>query len=99
MAPLEDAAWGAAASSRGHRVTHFSFAGHQTMVPKRQVVVLREADLAGADRYCEQANRTLQRTYPPKSQRVRNLLRRNWFAVHPATSCYAVSTESARTQC
>jgi hypothetical protein len=73
-------------------VTHFSFAGHRYKVPKRQLVVLTEAELAAADRYCRRANETLGRRYPPRSQLVHNLLRRNWYQVESARSCYAVST-------
>jgi hypothetical protein len=87
-----DAAWGAAASSQGHKVTHFSFAGHRRTVPKRQVAVLTEAELDAADAHCGRANETLRRTYPPRWMNVRNLLRRSWYVVAPAHSCYAISS-------
>jgi hypothetical protein len=61
-------------------------------VPKRQVAVLTEAELDAADAHCGRANETLRRTYPPRWMNVRNLLRRSWYVVAPAHSCYAISS-------
>jgi hypothetical protein len=86
-----DLAWGMTAGMAGHGVIHFSFAGNKSLAPSSEIVILTVAQLQAADQYCERANTTLKRHWPPKSGFVRNLLRRNWYQVESATSCYAVS--------
>lgn len=87
-----DLAWGEAAKHAGHGVIHFSFAGHRSAAPSSEIVRLNTQALEAADLRCMRANLTLRRKFPPKSLRVRNLLRRNWYQVETAGSCYAVST-------
>lgn len=87
-----DVQWGMTAGCRGHGVIHFSFDGHRTSAPAIEVVRVTDAMLQAADPYCQLANQTLQRRFPAKSLEVTNLLRRDWYQVEAAQSCYAVST-------
>lgn len=89
-----DLMWGTVAHQAGHRVIHFSFANHKTQAPPDERTILTAKALASADPYCHQANKTLRRQFPAKSQYVSNLVRRNWFQVEFADSCYAISTFS-----
>jgi len=86
-----DLYWGGAAESLGHGVIHYSFAGHDTEAPAHTVVHLTQQQLQEADRYCQKANKTLRRRFPPGSRKVANLLRRNWYQVRIAHRCYSVS--------
>jgi hypothetical protein len=87
-----DLQFGMCAGALGHGVIHFSFRGHATAAPETEVVVLTELQLQAADARCRAANRTLRRRFPAKSPKITNLLRRNWYQVETAQSCYAVST-------
>jgi hypothetical protein len=86
-----DLFWGGIADRLGHGVIHYSFAGHDTAAPPKMIEHLTERQLALADPYCRQANQTLKRRFPAHSRKVTNLLRRNWYQVRVAQSCYAVS--------
>jgi hypothetical protein len=87
-----DLAWGQAAGSAGHTVIHFGFPSHKSNARASDIVILTADQLKAADQFCERANINLKRHWPPKSIYVRNLLRRNWYQVETAESCYAVST-------
>ena len=87
-----DLQWGMVAGHARHGVIHFSFAKHKTLAPSDEIVILTKQQLASADPFCKQANKTLKRRFPARSQLVTNLLRRDWFQVGVAESCYAVST-------
>lgn len=87
-----DIQWGMVAGSVGHGVIHFSFKGHATMAPPSEVVTLTERQMMEADSHCRRANKTLRRRFPAKSVKVTNLLRRDWFQVETAQSCYGIST-------
>jgi hypothetical protein len=91
-ADQSDLLWGAAAKSRGHGVIHLSFAGHKTAAPTDGLVCLDATRLEQADEHCRLANEILHRTFPPRSKIVTNLLRRSWYQVETATSCYAISS-------
>jgi hypothetical protein len=87
-----DLLWGKAAKANGHGVIHFSFAGHDSIAPLDELVYLNSTLLEQADEYCHKANQILHRHYPPHSEKIKNLLRRDWYQVESAGSCYAVST-------
>ncbi len=87
-----DLMWGTYAKKRGHQVTHWSFAGHKSKALAEDLAILPQHELDTADPFCKLANATLQRYWPPRSQAIANLLRRNWFQVSFAESCYAIST-------
>ena len=87
-----DLQFGMCAGARGDGVIHFSFKGHETAAPEAEVVILTDLQLRAADSYCKAANKTLKRRFPAKSSKVNNLLRRDWYQVETAQSCYAVST-------
>lgn len=86
-----DRAWGQAAAARGDQIINFTFAGHSTAAPRETLCELNEHQLAKAEPFLEVANQTLQRVWPPESNYVKNLLRRNWYQVCRSKSCYAVS--------
>jgi hypothetical protein len=87
-----DLMWGKTAKARGHGVIHFSFARHRVDAPAEEVVRLNPELLTAADAYCLQANKFLNRKYPPKSTFVQNLLRRDYYQIESAQRVYAVST-------
>lgn len=84
--------WGMCAGSVGHSVIHWSFRGARSRAPAAEIYRLTEEQLLSADPKLEQANKILRRNFPPRSGFAANLLRRNWFQVETASSCYAVST-------
>lgn len=86
-----DLAWGEAARKANHGVIHYSFDGHRTRARQDEVVILTPAQLAEADPFCRQANAHLGRHFPPRSEFVANLLRRDYFQVKDASRLYAVS--------
>jgi hypothetical protein len=75
----------------GHKVIHFSFAGHRTRAPAGQLVVLSDVELRQADEHLSTANQTLRRTWPPATEYSTNLLRRDWHQVRNAERVYAVA--------
>lgn len=91
-----DLQWGMVAGSIGHGVLHYSFQGAKTQAPASELVMLTNEQLKTADRYCRAANKTLGRRFPANSQHVTNLLRRDWYQVSIAASCYGVSTFEGR---
>lgn len=86
-----DMQWGMCAGMLGHMVVHWSFKGHRTKCPPSEVAELTPDQLLEADPYLHRANKTLMRTFPPKSPHATNLLRRNWYQVRDADSVYAGS--------
>jgi hypothetical protein len=91
-----DLAWGDAARRHGHRVVHFSFAGHRTRARPDERRVLSAAELAAADPFLARANATLRRRWPPARPYALNLLRRDWYQVRDAGSVYAVAERDRR---
>lgn len=87
-----DLAWGALARELGHRVLHFSFAGHRTKAPAAERVILSAAQLAAADTPLRAAARTLDRPFRPRTAYARHLLERDWFEVKDAERLYAVAS-------
>ncbi len=86
-----DLAWGAEARRHGHKVLHFSFAGHRTRAPRDERVILSDAELQRADPYLARASARLKRAWPPASAYAANLLRRDWYQVKDAQRVYAVA--------
>jgi hypothetical protein len=87
-----DLQFGMCAGMAGQAVRHFSFAGHRSLAPADEVVVLTPEQLAIADPFLQVANRTLGRRWPVKSDFVSNLLRRNYYQVAWADAVYAVAS-------
>ena len=86
-----DLVWGAEARRHGHKVLHFSFAGHRTQAPPDELVILSEDELRRADPYLAKANARLKRHWPPARKYAANLLRRDWYQVKDAERVYAVA--------
>lgn len=87
-----DLMWGMVAGSAGHTVVHWSFNEHKSNAPTSEIVTLTKAQLRLADQHCALAAPSLNRPWPPRRAYVQNLLRRNWYQVETAQSCYAVSS-------
>lgn len=87
-----DLAWGDAARAAGHAVIHWSFEGHWSRAPRKELRVLSGAALAEATPRLEMANRTLRRRVPAIGTAVGNLIHRNWYQVRDSRALYAVST-------
>lgn len=92
-----DLAWGRVAENAGHGVIHFGFHGHKSDASPETLRILSAHDLLQSDIHCALANKSLKRHWPPRSLYTQNLLRRNWYQVADATSCYAISTFGHRT--
>ena len=88
-----DYLWGKLAGKRGDKVVHFSFAEHsqKATVPKHTLHIIPQEDLNAVDGFLKQANKTLKRNFPPRSQFVANLLRRNYYQVAETDSVYVIS--------
>lgn len=86
-----DTAWGIAANNAGHQVVHWSFEGHKSFHPKFTYKLTQE-ELEEADKYLEEANKTLKRSIPYFKPWIANLLRRNWYQVKYIDAIYAVGT-------
>ncbi|MDE2165426.1 MAG: hypothetical protein KGJ66_03700 [Alphaproteobacteria bacterium] len=97
-APGADLAWGAVARRCGHRVIHFSFAGHRTRARRGERIVLSAAQLRTADRHLRRVARILGRRFVADDSYRSKLLRRNWFQVRDSARLYAVASFDRRGQ-
>jgi hypothetical protein len=86
-----DLQWGAIAGCMGHTVIHWGFAGHRTDAPPQEVVKLTDEQLDVANEHCKRASLSLKRYYPPKSEFVKNLLRRNYYQICESDRVYAIA--------
>lgn len=84
-----DTAWGYAALRAGHKVIHYTFAGHTAAVAN--TVRLSDAEMLEADPALVAANRALKRRFPSGSNFVNNLLRRNFWQIRDTERVYAVA--------
>jgi hypothetical protein len=89
-APGADLQWGRCAGAVGHRVIHWSFAGHRTQAPPEERVILPPDLLVQADPFLIAANRTLKRQFPGRTAYATNLLRRDYFQVAWSKAVYVV---------
>lgn len=86
-----DIEWGTCAQSIGHKVIHWSFAGHNSQAPEDQLVRLDYEQLKLADEALGNAASTLGK-YLPSRPTISSLLKRNYYQVAWSGSCYAVAT-------
>ncbi len=86
-----DKFWGQLAEKLGHEVVHYSFDKHGCSVPKRLIKKLTQDELNEADPFLKEANKTLKRQFPTKSEYVNNLLRRNYWQIKDTDVVYAIS--------
>ncbi|KAL4794318.1 hypothetical protein BDV19DRAFT_365135 [Aspergillus venezuelensis] len=85
-----DLEWGSCASAAGHELIHWSFPGHNTAAPEDTVIRLSDEDLSVAEPALADAARVLGKSLPRKAG-ISRLLKRNYFQVAWASSCYAVT--------
>lgn len=83
-----DQVFGEQAERVGHTVQHYTFFNH--LSPCKKVVRLNVIDLLAADDYLKVAARILGRSYPPKTEYVTNLLRRNYYQIENTEKIFAV---------
>lgn len=86
-----DLQFGMCAGLVGHTVIHWGFDGHRSSAPRSEIVWLTRSQLVDADGRLIRAADGIRRRFPPRSDYVANLLRRNWYQVESAQSIYAVA--------
>lgn len=88
-----DSLWSRIAQTHGIDTIHFSYEGHKKYcrLAKGVRVVVPQAFLNLADPFLMKAKKRNNRSWPCRSLDVSNLLRRNYYQVVDAQSCYAVS--------
>jgi hypothetical protein len=79
------------AENVGHTVVNWSFSGHKSKMIN-SIYKLTVEHLEQSNAPLIRANRSLLRTFPTKSEKTNNLLRRNFYQVRWSESLYAVST-------
>jgi hypothetical protein len=83
-----DTLFGDLALAAGHEVIHWSFQGHYSTRPDN-TIQLNAFSLSKADIHLIEANKTINRKFPTRSEYVNNLLRRNYYQVLGADRVYA----------
>ena len=84
-----DATFGLYAKQIKHQVNHFAFRGMKSKC--EDIVLLDPINLRIADPYLLQANKTLKRQFPCRSEYVNNLLRRNYWQVRDTNAVFAAA--------
>jgi hypothetical protein len=85
-----DLQWGMCAGMAGHKVIHWSYAGHHTQAPEVEVVRLTDDQLSEADASIKQASKSLRKNVPHKSW-IKKLIQRNFYQVAWSNSVYAIT--------
>ncbi len=85
-----DTLFGECAERVGHEVRHYAFEGMKTEWGCH-LKTLNAANLYQADEYLVQANKTLKRHFPTRSEYVNNLLRRNYYQIKDTKIIYVVA--------
>lgn len=85
-----DLYWGDLALKYGDELIHYVFQGHPEE-SNMHAHVLFSNDLKEADPHLKQANKTMRRRFPTKSNNVNSLLRRNWWQVKHSKTVYAAT--------
>lgn len=91
-----DLFWGDLALTLGHSLYHISFKGHKidlknSKAKSSNISILGQKLLNLSDEKIHMANLKLNRTFPTKSEKVNNLLRRNWYQIRKVESVYAIA--------
>lgn len=74
-----------------HRVINYSFAGHDTLVPKNTIRILSENELLAGEEAIKIAAKYLQRNWSEYSGKPRKLIQRNFWQVKKTEAVYAVA--------
>ena len=85
-----DLFWGVVAKEVGHKIIHYSFKGHKPLSSLEETVVLNQDELNLGDTALVEANKTIKRTFPAKSEHTNNLLRRNYWQIRESDALYGV---------
>jgi hypothetical protein len=91
-----DTYFGAMAHRVGHTVKHYTFPGHECYGNPRDHQSLSSKELAEADPYLHEANKTLKRQFPTRYDYVNQLLQRNWWEIKDAEAVYAIADLDTR---
>lgn len=86
-----DSIFSKSAYAVGHDVWHQSFIGHQHEANEGLYSILYEPQLQAADPFLKQANKTLDRNFPPRNLYTLNLLRRNYYQIKDVERVYAIA--------
>ena len=86
-----DVQWGMCAGMLGHNVIHWSFPDHRSYAPEIELVRLTDDQLTLGDPAIKEAAKALKK-HPPRQPWVARLIKRNYYQVAWADSCYAVTT-------
>jgi hypothetical protein len=86
-----DTVFGMAALKAGHRVVHYTFSGHDTIVPKSLIRILSPYELSVGEETVIRASKFLKRNWKDYKGSRRNLILRNFWQVWNSESVYAVS--------
>lgn len=84
-----DLQWGMCAGKIGHDVIHWSFQGHSSRAPSKEIVQLTQEQLNEADPLLEKTAKRIKR-YTGYNLYIKNLLRRNYYQIRDTNSLYAV---------
>ena len=74
-----------------HRVINYSFAGHDTLVPKKTIRILSANELLEGEETLKIAAKYLQRNWSEYSGKPRKLIQRNFWQVKKTEAVYAVA--------
>lgn len=74
-----------------HRVINYSFAGHDTLVPKNTIRILSANELLEGEETLKVAAKYLQRNWSEYSGKPRKLIQRNFWQVKKTDSVYAIA--------
>lgn len=80
-----------AATTQGHRVVNYSFAGHKTLVPKSTIRILSEKELVMGEETVKLAAKYLQRNWSEYIGNPRKLILRNFWQVKKTDAVYAIA--------
>jgi len=84
-----DSVFGECAKLIGHEVRHYAFQGMQSKCS--DLKILNPGELYQADQFLDNANVTLKRRFPGRSEYVNNLLRRDYWQVKDTKAVFAVA--------
>jgi len=85
-----DIEWGIHAHAINHEVIHWSFPGHPSQAPEKDLVRLNDEQLSLADEAVEAAAKILGKSLPPRAE-ISPLIKRDYYQVATSQSCYAVT--------
>ncbi len=87
-APGSDITWEEECLKRNLEVRSYSFKGHKSL--SKNPIILTDEELKLADPFLIEANKTLKRWFPTKTEYINNLLRRNYYQIKDVDCVIAI---------